>query len=508
MPFIVQRRTESERSAHSAEAPIIQRKANGEGFAEQEAALVPPEAKGGGSPLPEGVRGKMEGAYGADFSGVRVHAGSAAPEAIDAEAYTQGQSIHFAPGRYAPGSESGDALLGHELAHVVQQSSGKAGQGQVQLETSPSLEREADEKGARAAKGEKVGAAGTSTSGAAGSQVVQRFQKVKSGSKSYPKKMKHRRIIKDKEIKDEQMFTSQKRKDESWYDDEGEAQLEVKSDVSLLISEAQDLAIQATKPGEEAKVFFATEERITEANKALVGSVGLQKGSRYLAIGTGKDTQKLYEVTPVGRSGDQKGKSGTDYKGPERCNEMARDTSGNKGLADSSAADESAPKMLKLLEHFSDRDWTREEAELREAAIRDIKAQPAWQHFFEEVADAYRDIVENEELAEEVMNMKRELKIDEAMEPQLGKALVSVTTVSDKKMSEEGGDKFGYHWGTVVAQSGADYITLENYARREGDLKAKSPLVFFRMHGPESTWHDKSQKSGDFLGPIMSFKFG
>ena len=30
-------------------------------------------AKGGGQALPENLRGSMEGAFGADFSGVRVH---------------------------------------------------------------------------------------------------------------------------------------------------------------------------------------------------------------------------------------------------------------------------------------------------------------------------------------------------------------------------------------------------------------------------------------------------
>ena len=37
---------------------------------------------------------------------------------------TKGDEIHFAPGAYNPGSLQGQRLLGHELAHVVQQRKG------------------------------------------------------------------------------------------------------------------------------------------------------------------------------------------------------------------------------------------------------------------------------------------------------------------------------------------------------------------------------------------------
>jgi len=56
---------------------------------------------GSGRGLDEGVRAKMEHAFGTDFSAVRVHEGSAA-SAIGALAYTQGTDLHFAPGEYQP----------------------------------------------------------------------------------------------------------------------------------------------------------------------------------------------------------------------------------------------------------------------------------------------------------------------------------------------------------------------------------------------------------------------
>lgn len=78
---------------------------------------------GGGDPLPEDVREFMEPRLGADFSQVRVHTD---PEAarmnrdLHARAFTHRQHIYFAEGS-SPGR---DATTVHELAHVVQQTSG------------------------------------------------------------------------------------------------------------------------------------------------------------------------------------------------------------------------------------------------------------------------------------------------------------------------------------------------------------------------------------------------
>jgi hypothetical protein len=79
---------------------------------------------GSGKPLDSGVRSHMESAFGHDFSRVRVHtdAGAAGLASnLDARAFTLGRDIAFGPGEYAPGSLIGDALIAHELAHVIQQ---------------------------------------------------------------------------------------------------------------------------------------------------------------------------------------------------------------------------------------------------------------------------------------------------------------------------------------------------------------------------------------------------
>jgi hypothetical protein len=80
--------------------------------------------KGTGSPLPEGARQKMEGLFGADLGGVRVHDNTEARELnqeLDAEAFTIGSEVFVGEGSYSPDSTRGQALLAHELTHVAQQ---------------------------------------------------------------------------------------------------------------------------------------------------------------------------------------------------------------------------------------------------------------------------------------------------------------------------------------------------------------------------------------------------
>jgi hypothetical protein len=81
-------------------------------------------ARGSGSAMDDGIRGKLEGAFGADFSGVRVHTDAQSDslnKSIQAKAFTTGSDIFFSKGAYNPDSQSGQELLGHELTHVVQQ---------------------------------------------------------------------------------------------------------------------------------------------------------------------------------------------------------------------------------------------------------------------------------------------------------------------------------------------------------------------------------------------------
>jgi hypothetical protein len=70
------------------------------------------------------TRACFEPRFGQDFSDTRVHSGPAAQQSardLNADAYTVGQDIVFGSGMLAPETQTGQRLLAHELAHVVQQ---------------------------------------------------------------------------------------------------------------------------------------------------------------------------------------------------------------------------------------------------------------------------------------------------------------------------------------------------------------------------------------------------
>lgn len=105
--------------------------------------------------IPGEVKQKMENSIGSDFSSVRVHPESAKAPEVGALAYTQGTDIHFAPGQFKPDTSTGQQLLGHELAHVVQQQKGlvqpTAEIGGIAINDDSALEHEADVLGNKAA---------------------------------------------------------------------------------------------------------------------------------------------------------------------------------------------------------------------------------------------------------------------------------------------------------------------------------------------------------------------
>jgi hypothetical protein len=107
----------------------VQRQAGGPfALAPPRAAALPHDAlagfERGGVPLAPAWRRQLEPLFGTGFAAVRVHddaSSHAAARALNAHAFTVGQHVHFAAGRFEPTSRDGLHLLAHELAHTVQQ---------------------------------------------------------------------------------------------------------------------------------------------------------------------------------------------------------------------------------------------------------------------------------------------------------------------------------------------------------------------------------------------------
>src|SRR5688572_71523 len=100
-----------------AGAPSVQRQSDA-GAADRTEA--PPSVhdvlRSPGLPLDTGTRAFFEPRFGYDFSGVRVHVGTAAARSardVNALAYTVGHDVVFGEGRFAPGTHHGRRLLAH-----------------------------------------------------------------------------------------------------------------------------------------------------------------------------------------------------------------------------------------------------------------------------------------------------------------------------------------------------------------------------------------------------------
>ncbi len=129
---------------------------------------------GSGRPLETATRARMESAFGTDLGHVRLHTGAGGQTLAgrhQTRAVAMGRDIAFAPGQHRPGTVAGDALLAHELAHVLQQRPAGAtspvapdGANGPDLRSGtpvPSLEADADRSAAGVAALLWTGAGGT-----------------------------------------------------------------------------------------------------------------------------------------------------------------------------------------------------------------------------------------------------------------------------------------------------------------------------------------------------------
>jgi Domain of unknown function (DUF4157) len=104
--------------------------------------------------LPDAVMRMYGDRLGADFSRVRVHTGDGVAREHGADAVALGDDIHFEDGKYDPGSAEGTELIGHELAHTVQQGAVPASDIIERAGSTGEMEDEADQAAAAVAHGE------------------------------------------------------------------------------------------------------------------------------------------------------------------------------------------------------------------------------------------------------------------------------------------------------------------------------------------------------------------
>jgi hypothetical protein len=598
-------------------APIAQRHQGRAAFPIDPARLG--LANGGGRPLPDWLRTPMEAALRADFSRVRIHVGPQA-ERIGAHAFTTGPEIYFAPGQFRPETAAGRRLLGHELAHVVQQREGRV-RGSPGISAwivrDQALEMEAErwsvwaELRFRFASVEARTGSGSRSSASrrTGAAPIQRYEVVDwDGDKS--------------QLLAQELDSAGVRGEDDFLSSEHLARVAAASGkTQLRVSDDGQMAIEHSDLSQrQAKCFFATKSVIDAGNEALdagKGMVRLATTGQTIQVPYKSGQVKLLQVVPRAVDAIWPGPDGSEssearqqriaaIQFSQNCNDIAQQISGLVQLRDSRLNVESVLSLtgMERERFYADlrkaedankgvrenlvqqrvssnaavieaRQWVeRLEPRLRnlQATLRSTRASSSayWQGlasymvgwgdtYTQEISrletlieqlrrflQHYRDIESNEEnktrsevaldntvkkiqqspvwnLAERYVKLindqpsLKERNLNEFARAGVGDVYqISHLATSDNLLREDLAlhdfargrsvppTNWSWHFATVVAVSGPDRITLENYARGDMRQSGPDPRWYFQMYGSQrgQSFHEETARSGTYANPV------
>ncbi|MBO9701820.1 MAG: DUF4157 domain-containing protein [Sporocytophaga sp.] len=433
------------------------------------------------SAMPNELQAKMENSFSSDFSNVKIHKESNKASQMGAHAFTQGNDIHFAPGKFDPSGNSGQQLLAHELTHVVQQRNGKvnptAQLSGISINNDPTLEKEADIMGAKAIKGEKNFSAKASSENNNVANVVQGFFTQTHKTKPY----------------------------------------KVADDLSL-----------AVEVGYPNHILFAKAGMAATANTKLnaVGSgIELQETSTSDTFSNGSKSETLKQVLPKNKKNSTQGtnmnlwadcgKSNAEVVGGSSRKAAYKDGGALKWTAAGSPAEMKSEIMknwlTKKYNNVSTPSTTKMQIKSVLDAAKVIDSNMAKQldaygkaktdKERETIADKYFSL--QDEKAEKLWeyynglpttskeSIDKELAINRYAKPTIGEGYT--TSSGGTPVAGYENNTWNFHWGGVVLESTdtSDKVVLENYA--VGDASVENDLWEFAMYGTSKkgqTFHD------------------
>ncbi len=477
-----------------------------------------------GQKLPDAFRRGMEQAFKTDFSAVRVHLGTEAG-AIGALAFTAGDRIVMAPGQYAPDTLRGQQLLAHELAHVVQQRAGRVrnplGAG-LAIVHDPQLETEADRLGAQAVL--RQGAAAPPRSPAmprpsrpAGAPTVQAYfvmgyYSLWRQAPAWYEPCWYPHAVVGNTTLPAQEKRGGRGTGEDQYLRAGDGTRAHVTPVavtgaSLRVSDDYEMAIEDSDLKlRQPKTFFATNAVLNASARALQGAgspITLHRTGQQITIVGWTCRRTLYEVSPQFNGGNPN-------QLPQNCNEMARRV-GNLDIDEASAPMVPIDAMRNVLGKRAGAAVTSRDlmAYSRIAGTRAMRGTGVNAYAAPNVGEAFMigSVTNSLEIYDQLMERMRGLDTEEERAP----FMRQLQALDQRDRWRDYGDnvdrrlKWPYHFAGVVAQSGNDRITLENYARGDDRRGAPDPRWFFQMYGGKSgqTFHE-ANKGDDYVNPITT----
>ncbi|MFJ8312966.1 MULTISPECIES: DUF4157 domain-containing protein [unclassified Streptomyces] len=487
-----------------------------------EPSMVPKVLGASGKPLAGAVRTEMESRLGADFSDVRVHTGADAQRSaleLGARAYTSGNHVVIGDG-------GGDRhTLAHELTHVIQQRQGPVagtehGNGLRVSDPSDRFERAAEDNARRVlarplqaaadASHEAPGRAAHHSAPAqrAAANPVQRFVVVHPGDADYPNmgtldaqgqpgpaapdffpsQEERPRIVQDPRTGPRQA--------DSFVAADGSLNVVYNGQVPLRLAEKMDLAVEHITDGRQAKTFFATADRIDKANAQLHGKVRLDQGQGYLTLRRTKrflnikimdQNLTLWQVEPVVRNPGhgQAPQRGLDVRLAQRCNEIATEVTA-RPAPQFTGEDLYFEAIFKVIGELAGsaavNDLRTRYGAARNAAIRDQSRLPGLAAVISEMIQGVMAFRDDPAQLPRLQAAYEKFKVNEFT----AKAGVGDIFMIKGLRPDSTSGGLDFHFASVVAKSGRDHITMENYARHEEEhtLSSGDPQWYFQMYGP------------------------
>lgn len=484
-----------------------------------------------GQPLPAAVQRKMESAFGTSFAAVRVHVGPHVAS-IGAHAFTKGTDIHFAPGQYDPTSARGERLLAHELAHVVQQ---KAGRVQNPFGDATAivhdrlLEAEAERMSARVAQ---------LAPSPVQPNVAQPYKVVPPHRVAARKNDIIGRITPNAPavvVRGKGQFQSQQRRNGSGFlnRDQTGANIVEATGVSVRVSDDGKMAIEDSNLSRrQPKAVYLADTVLANSNQALAAAqskVELVRTGKMLRVYTSSNQFfDLKQVVPR-RSGSRTAPTPQNFTAPQNCNDMGTFVTGSRSTSmetptativggdRATVTDEVHEAVVQYIAtqlgtSSGDHVHTLETTPTLSANPMDrVTRNNAIDALATEYVNALRT-VNQVQLHQEL----RALGINQYANPRVGEAFVIHTTASQDQYGRVtdivSGNQFvpdwSYHFGGVVAKSGVDYVTLENYARSgtdpRGNNQSNDPRWYFQMYSRNQgqSFHEANVAIGGYANPV------
>lgn len=284
----------------------------------------------------------------------------------------------------------------------------------------------------------------------------------------------------------------------------GKANVVRRQDRGMRLSDDYKMAVEDSNLGRRQPKTVFLANSVLQTSNARLAQIGskvrlVPTGRTITAIGWWKSSDVvLHEVKPKydGHSANRL---------PQNCNDMACRVTGKKLLGGAELED----KMLGLLgkdrlqgvvTEQDLRKYVRGGYDTRAEALRlNDAADP-------EIGEAFM-IGSLHNHTELYLKSKAIYSRDEAESERLLK-LSAKNTITDYAENREKQVPWPYHYGAVVAVSGTDRITLENYARGDNGQDDADPRWFFQMYGTDWGQSFNEVNQGDSYGNPLTIAAG